>query len=190
MKVKLAVAFAVLLFASAAHADGTWVYTYTGNPLNSSGPLPNCQCSVDGSFTTSAPISSSVVEPISVLSYSFTVAGFTFNSSDSTGTVSVSTNSSGNIAEWFISLDAGNYVNLITASSGNTQNFDSEIDVYGFGSGPYDSDYLYNDPGTWTAADPKSMPEPSSLLLSAMGLIALIALTGRRNPSNFPRDAR
>jgi hypothetical protein len=175
MNLKLAVAFGALLFAGTARADSTWVYTYTGNELN------GCQCSIDGSFTTTAPISSSQIEPISVQSYSFTVAGFTFNPFDSTGGISVSTEANGDIATWLVSLDAGNFVNLFSTSDGTTQNFDSETDVYGYGSGPFDEDYRYNDPGTWTVADPQSMPEPSSLLLSAMGLAALIGLAVRRS---------
>lgn len=171
MKVKLAVVFAALLFAGTAHADSTWVYTYTGNELN------GCQCSIDGSFTTAGPISSSGIEPISVLSYSFSVAGFTFDPSDSTGGISVSTDASGNIADWFVSLDAGNYVNLITEFTGSQ---DNAIDVYGYGSGPFDEDYREADPGSWTAADPQPMPEPSSLLLSALGLAALIGISRRR----------
>lgn len=171
MKVQLAVVVGVLLFAGTAHADSTWVYTYTGNELN------GCQCSINGSFSTAGPISSSQLEPISVLSYSFSVAGFTFNSSDSTGGISVATDANGDILDWFVSLDAGNYVNLITEFTGSQEN---AIDVYGYGSGPYDEDYREADPGSWTATDPAAMPEPSSLLLAALGLAGLIALSRRR----------
>jgi hypothetical protein len=159
----------VLLTAGIASADSTWVYTYTGNQLN------GCTCSVDGSFTTSALIPDSSSGPADLLSYSFTVDGFTFNSADSTGTIQATTNATGGILSWTISIADGDK-NLFSSFTGNTNDQNIPyyaIDVYGFGA---DEDYRENAPGTWTVADPPSspMPEPAPLALLAIGVLALV----------------
>jgi len=180
VKVKLAVAFAVLFFASAAHADSSWVYTYTGNALDSAGTMPNCHCAADGSFTLDAPLGDS--ESFAPSSFSFDVDGYAFNQSNSNGSLSVTTNATGQIVYWDLSVYHKNdfNINLISDFDGN---LDYAMDVFGFGTGPYDSYYRLSDPGTWTTADPQTAPEPSSLLLSGLGLAALIGLA-RRNRTN------
>src|SRR5580698_436695 len=163
----------ILLAAGAASADSTWVYTYTGNQLN------GCTCSVDGSFTTAALIPASSSGPMDLLSYSFTVDGFTFNSSDSTGSIEATTNASGGIYSWTISLADGDK-NLFSSFTGtyNDQFIPYyAIDVYGFGA---DGAYREDAPGTWTVADPPTspMPEPAPFALLALGGLAL--LTARK----------
>jgi hypothetical protein len=163
-----------LLVAGAASADsGTWVYTYTGNELN------GCTCQVDGSFTTAALIPASSTGPTDLLSYSFTVDGFTFNSADSTGSIQATTNASGGILSWTISIADGDK-NLFSSFTGSTNDQNIPyyaIDVYGFGA---DEDYRENAPGSWTVADPPTtpMPEPAPLVLLAVGALAL--LTARK----------
>jgi hypothetical protein len=159
----------VLLTAGIASADGTWVYTYTGNQLN------GCTCSVDGSFTTAALIPDSSSGPTDLLSYSFTVDGFTFNSADSTGTIQATTDAAGDILSWTISVADGDK-NLFSSFTGSTNDQNIPyyaIDVYGFGA---DEDYRENAPGTWSVADPASspMPEPAPLALLAIGVLALV----------------
>ncbi len=159
----------ILLAAGTASADSTWVYTYTGNQLH------GCNCSVDGSFTTAALMPASSSGPMDLLSYSFTVDGFTFNSSDSTGTIQATTDATGGILSWTISIADGDK-NLFSSFTGNTNDQNIPyyaIDVYGFGA---DEDYRENAPGTWTVADPPSspMPEPAPLALLAIGVLALV----------------
>jgi hypothetical protein len=181
----------LLLLATTARAD-SWVYTYTGNQLN------GCQCSIDGSFTTGTQLQTSGPsdqEFFSVLTYSFTVDGFTFNPSDShltgLGQIEASTDASGDIAEWTISIDAGNGVNLFSQYSGTFQTAegiqDFGLDVYGYGSG---EDYLEANQGSWTFADPSSVPAPEPaplmlLLVGLSGLLGLKALSRRRAGSSL-----
>jgi hypothetical protein len=157
----------ILLAAGAANADSNWVYAYTGNELN------GCTCQVDGSFTTAALIPASSSAPLSLLAYSFTVDGFTFNSSDSTGTIQATTNASGDILSWTISLADGdkNLFSMFTGSYNDQYIPYYAIDVYGFGA---NEDYRENAPGSWAISDPPTVPEPASLALLAIGILALL----------------
>jgi hypothetical protein len=159
----------ILLAASAASADSNWVYSYTGNQLN------GCTCSVDGSFTTAALIPASSTGPLDLISYSFTVDGFTFDSSDSIGSIEATTNASGGIYSWTISLADGdkNLFSTFTGSYNDQFIPYYAIDVYGFGP---DGDYRENAPGSWTVTDPATtpMPEPAPLALLAFGVLAVL----------------
>jgi hypothetical protein len=102
MKMKLAVAFAVLLCARIARADGTtYVYTYTGNQLantnaldpvnqNSIDPtpfpsVPPCNCSLDGWLSTAGPaLAPGFQEATIPLSWSFTDGDYTLTPANST----------------------------------------------------------------------------------------------------------
>lgn len=166
-KLLLLTAVAVLAFsAKPAFADTT--YTYDGNTLFGSA----CNgCEVDGSFTVATPLSTGLLGQLfQPESYSFTVDGVTFTNTNSTDGLGfyVSTDNSGDITHWTINLtDANGDVYTTDTILGDSDGFTD-------GSGYHSSASInLNNPGDWTASDPPTTPEPSSMLLLSSGLAGL-----------------
>jgi hypothetical protein len=166
---------AIFLFSIPAKADT--VYTYTG--LNF---ITGCTtCSITGSFAVAAPLAPDlngttcgpgipavpVCIPVIPDSFSFTDnGGITITSSTAAfDYFYVNTDDDGNITNWniFMSLSPVGETSLATFRF-----FEALGDQSNDGSIP--------SPGTW------SVPEPSSMLLLATGLLALVGLGLRRNP--------
>jgi hypothetical protein len=158
----------------AATAEASVVYTYTGNDFTTVEPPYTVNDKVTGSFTTSTAIAPSVtLDPISPIAFSFSdgVQTVTDATSGQTSTLEISTDSSGNITEWFILLNfpggqifTGN--SAITVTDAGT-NFPTVSQAENFGS-----------PGQWTMAG--AAPEPSTWAMMLLGFAGIGFLTYRR----------
>ena len=159
-----ALALCACLLATPSFADTT--YTYTGNTLFGNA----CNgCTVDGSFSVTAPLGSNFSASFQPESYSFSVDGFTFNNSNSSdnGGFYIMTNASGYITSWIIDL---------TNSSGAVFTADTFIggaDIFTDNQGRKSTgDINVDNAGDWTPSG-TATPEPSSMLLLSSGLFGL-----------------
>lgn len=184
MKVKLAVAFAVLLFATLARADGTPIIvdvtaTSCGSCFGSPNPPPiNLQAqftveSVTGDFFISGSDYLFTGTEYEVLSITGTLNG---------GAITLAAAPQG-IGSWLYGSDGSFFLGSVyfTANGSfswlendNAFNLLEIMDANGDGFGT-------NNAINWTAVDPPSVGEPESLslLIVGIGLAALIGL-GRR----------
>jgi PEP-CTERM motif len=175
----------ILTLATSARADE--IYTYTGNSFSSCSGA--CSGSLSGSFTLAQvlPDSSTISVQFpntpgytNVLSWSFTDGNFTWNPQDSPAgfTATFTTDSNGQIIQWTLnggtatvgsntfqwsSSNVGCAIHMLTCVDSSTE--DTTIFAKSF------------TPGVWTKTP---LPEPSSLLLLSLGMIALVTVSGRR----------
>jgi hypothetical protein len=183
LKASQSVALCACLFLSAllarpASADET--YSYTGNEFNVFEGTFNCppECRISGSFTVATPLpplrSFSELIP-GTYTYSFTDGLTTWNPSNSIpfdSVIQVSTDASGNIANWFVMFILKGTVQPLMSTTGGSG---GAFDLATSNEPPPNSvGEVENDPGTWkrTAG---SVPEPSARLMLAIGLAGLLA---------------
>ena len=170
-----------------AQADTT--YTYTGNAFTTfDGLFPCTGCSITGSFTspTLAPNTTTAVTPTS---FDFNVSGGADFSSALTGilTVDVSdffitTDGTGAIESWFISLQEFDGLSLNSCSAPAVTTVYNCTTGDGFGDNPPGitpgSSSFNRTAGTWTMSTTQTgTPEPSTLLLLGAALAGLAALS-------------
>jgi len=192
----------ILGAAPSASADSV-TYTYTGNQLTSCNQAYAGTCAnVTASFTLAAPLGDNLnadnVAP-SVTAFSISDgSGVTLDLSTPGlfGFLFVDTDSSGNITAWSIQGGACNDPSCSTSNFVITESglvlgtpvgfaLDFATNAYPNGNpcitiGTFDATacslintaYVFNDAGTWTV----TTPEPSSVLLLGVGLVALMAL--------------
>jgi hypothetical protein len=175
----------LLLAAFALPSRADTVYTYTGNTFDifKNGNTCPTLCNVFGSFTVAQPLAADLLlvnTSITPLSYSLSSGNFTITS----GTLSlgVQTDNLGNIVQWvFFGLGPtnGEFARILA------ENIPGSIvadDVrFGTNSGPFPGPIaaeLLNSPGKWTSTN--SVPEPSSILILAVGMLALLGFTSRK----------
>jgi hypothetical protein len=175
-------------------ATNAWAltYNYSGNPFNYSSGSPE----PDEGFGTSISASVTTVDPILPNSsyYGSLITSWSIGdgihsiSSDSPSlsqawgyTAQFSTDSLGNIVDWFIYVDNNSYANVDAGlpfySFGTISNYSGSMDYlnyfelmsYGWDVGV--RVVMFN-PGTWSVAS-TSVPEPSTLLLLGAGLASV-----------------
>jgi hypothetical protein len=183
-------------FVLSAEAD-TYTYTYTGLPSTVSFDSGCLGCIVDqGSITFAAPLPSNLpwATPLltvdTVISYSFTSAGFTFTPSNSAfndqfgaafdgSTPYIATGAGGNITGWSIVLSSGNLELRNEAGPGFGID-DILINCCSAGVNILEGS---DGPGSWSgpivnpSPPPTPVPEPSSALLL---LAAVTGLLGKK----------
>lgn len=174
------------------------VYTYAGNTFTQSAGTDTCppQCSITGNFTLAAPLpaNDTVWYPtvLSTLSFDFTDGSNVWTNLNSTvSQFSVETNAAGNIVEWDIIMTNTSGASLYTAFVPDAFSVNNGLFIEEVGYSPngevgiFDStsmgaaNYADNgsDPGgTWTTT---TVPETSSSLLLAAGLLGLLGLAAR-----------
>jgi hypothetical protein len=185
---------------SALRADST-TYTYTGNTLQQdttgcsgpcSFPYNGTTDAVTGSFTLSTALGDStaltnITNDVTSFSFSDGLQTITNNTTGVSDAFFVATNASGGISAWGISLSlpSGDFIVTCDGDTTNNKMIDpcSPGNGWGVGGAADETGYtggiglIESDAGTW------SVPEPSSLLLTVMGLAALtVAMRRKRVP--------
>ncbi len=199
-------AFASLALMSvlptASKADSTYTYSGIGTYSNfcngTYGTTPFCVGEVTGSLILATPLGDNFNGAVTPLSFSFSDGeNVKFTSSDSIGLVqfTFTTNGSGNIVAWDVTLDQDNTVNHTCS---DTTAPDSVLAAYGsIFNGQFGAYSCYNIPGAtfgagsinltnpsptptpWSVSTTAS-PEPSSLLLLCIGVLGAVCFSLRR----------
>jgi PEP-CTERM motif len=175
---------ALTLFVVASRADTT--YTYAGNPFNQFGGSAACppQCSFSGFFTVAGPLPDSSTVGFTPLTFSFTDGLSTVTQANALAFEGeVITNSSGEIVSWNLGFDENSCVTGPCFFSGTNPPgcMGCRVVDGSFGPEAFGFAEIDNSPGVWTMST--SAPEPSSLLLLGMGLMATVGSSLRKKKS-------
>ena len=182
----------ILVLATAASAGpcafASVVYTYTGNPFTSASGLISTTDGVTGSFTLPTAIGDDFNGEIHPSQYSFTAGdGVIFDQSTPNGGIqlNIETDGLGYIIAWYVGVYVTNAADVQTCEKGSsftacfTTYDDVNLDTPTY---PYSFGVNDNSPGTWsdTATHSAEAPEPSSLGILTIGLLALGILARKR----------
>jgi hypothetical protein len=170
--------FAIALVAPATRADST--YTYTGNTYNIFFGSAACppECGVSGSFTVSTSLLAGTEYSFTPLSFSITDGVETITQANATTSAfTVVTDSSGAIIGWNMEWLTTGY-SIFSGTNPPGCVGCSVIDSSGDNSVSQGAQ-VKNDPGTWTSTT-TGVPEPSSLSLLCLGILALVALSSKK----------
>lgn len=175
----------VSLFFFMPTLEADTMYTYTGKAITQTiGTAFPAGSIIQGDFITATPLGNNLnFQPVSYKSFSFFVNGVV--SIDNTQTVplnfTVSTDSSGKISAWNISLDinGGSNVKSISTASGSTATGSDFARLVVNSSSSIASNSGM--PGTWTVSE-VAVPEPGTYatLAGALTLVALVASKRRK----------
>jgi hypothetical protein len=193
-----------LLAAMPMTGEAQVVYTYTGNPFTTfdqtsgytdTNPF-TASDAITGSFTVDSALSPNQTYIFkSEFNPPTLPAGFTFSFSNGYASVDsllnsganfqVITDSTGNIADWYINIFAypspGSHDVIATATCDATTNTLCGSNVYNYydmavdyqSSGDYARARIRADRGTWTVSDVSAVPLPASGVLMLSGLLAI-----------------
>lgn len=165
-----------------AQANADVIYTYTGNDF-ATAPSPfSITDKVSATLTFAAALADNlnfvIVNPIAFVISD--VLGTLTNATASFGFFQISTDSSGNITEWFIEANQTNVQDIATVNTFPPQGTDIHDQanfltvggpVFAINSGV---------PGSWTLETVANVPEPGSLGLLGSSLLALALIRGKR----------
>jgi hypothetical protein len=188
-----------LTLPTSLRAD-SYTYTYTGNSFGYNGSF-YALTGVSGSFTLASPLApGTTTDPHgAVLDFSFTDGESIFDLANFVSAppaypfgpqnaFSVTTNAAGQIVAWDIILYSGLYPSggfITTCNEGAACSYGVSQDGVNDWTLDYNADlgpggvYGTYTESTWVNSS-ISTPEPSSLLLFAIGSLALVALAGRK----------
>jgi len=160
----------LLLSAPRARADAE-TYTYTGNAFTEFDGGVTCpsDCSVDGSFTVSSPLADSSTTTVDPTAFDFFVStagtpAFTNLDGVDIGVFTVTTNATGQIVDWSISLGLSGGLQLSTHPDGDSIVLGMVNDTMLTAAN--------TDGGTWSAPLAPT-PEPSSFALFFLGTLLI-----------------
>ena len=166
------VAVMIMLCAGAASADTT--YDYTVQPFSTFGGI-TCppECSMTGSFSVAQPLPPNLAfGAITPTTFSFTDGSVTItplNYGHGNSFFKFSTDASGAIAFWNVTLTEVWPPNLVTEYAPNPQPWGPSIISF---DGVYTGGYAFTSTaGTWTQVEPIATPEPGTALLLGAGLL-------------------
>jgi hypothetical protein len=208
----LVVVAAALSALAAGNANASAVYTYTGNNYTDlfDDPVPSgnytAAMGVSGSFTLASPLAANLVWLSTESFITSDVVSFSFfdgrntltNLNTSFSQFEVSTDATGAIVEWSITLDSPHgttdgdqFFEIVTQGPaagendfGSTGQCVASLDPT-CGVFYADTAHTYDNPGIWSAATIESAtPLPAALPLFATGLGAFGLLSWRRKRKN------
>jgi PEP-CTERM motif len=172
-------------------ASTVYKYTYTGNLFEAAtGPYNTTTDAVNGDFTLSSALGDNLVNDVitaDVTAYSFGDGVQTFSSTLNPATeetFEVSTNSSGEITAWTVSVGSA-------AASDSVSTFTTE-DVGMLDEGFDGEGFNLSDAGTWAESvssgggGTPAVPEPGNMALIGLGLVGIGLVRHKLQRRNQP----
>lgn len=176
----------VLFTVPSSKADT--LYTYTGNAFTQFPKGPVCPpfCSVNGSFTVAAPLGANFNGDITPISETLQSGNLVLTLAEVVPALSllhIETDAQGNIGEWtFVIFGVPGTGRILTQFSPSDPGLD--FDTVRFPNSTTNPSGLliaenFGDPGTWNSS--VSTPEPSSLLMLAVGMLGLAGIVMKKS---------